>query len=133
MNEDVVNVLLNGMPFAEFIGYYVWAFIGAMLLFWISVGKQIRSNPDTPNTWSWPHIRKGLSKMPLTMILLAIAIVFWNPQISGMLFEEPTKLTLWSAFFIIGFGSEKIKDGIFGGGSGAVQIIQKAGKKKITI
>ena len=116
MEEDIAKVLLNGMPPTEFFGYFIWAFIGAMLLFWISVRKAINSDPGTPNKWNWRYIWKGLSKIPLTMVIMAVSIIFWNPQISNLLFEEPTELTLWSSFFIIGFGSEKIKDGIFGTG-----------------
>lgn len=125
MEEDLAKILLNGMPFAEFIGYYVWAFIGAMLLFWISVRKAINSDPNTPNKWSGKHIWKGVSKIPLTMVIMAVSIIFWNPQISNLLFEEPTELTLWSSFFIIGFGSEKIKDGIFGGSKETIKIVRK--------
>ena len=129
MDENITKVLLNGMPYAEFIGYYIWAFIGAMLLFWISVRKAINNDPVTPTKWSWAHIWKGVSKIPLTMVIMAVSIIFWNPQISNLLFEEPTELTLWSSFFIIGFGSEKIKDGIFGGSKGAYQTAAKITRK----
>ena len=72
MDEDIAKVLLNGMPFAEFIGYYIWAFIGAMLLFWISVRKAINENPNTPSTWSWTHVWRGVSKIPLTLVIMGL-------------------------------------------------------------
>ena len=125
MNEDIAGLLLNGMPFTKFIGYFIWAFIGAMLLFWISVRKAINNDPGTPNKWNWRYIWKGMSKIPLTMVVMAVSIIFWNPQISNLLFEEPTELTLWSSFFIIGFGSEKIKNAVFGGSKEAGQYLAK--------
>ncbi|KKM12619.1 hypothetical protein LCGC14_1719890, partial [marine sediment metagenome] len=79
----------------------------------------------TPNKWNWRYIWKGMSKIPLTMVVMAVSIIFWNPQISNLLFEEPTELTLWSSFFIIGFGSEKIKNAVFGGSKEAGQYLAK--------
>jgi hypothetical protein len=126
MDEDVTKLLLNGMPFSEFIVFYVWAFIGAMLLFWISVGKAIKKDPETPDRWSWMHLWKGVCKIPLTMVIMAVAIIFWE-QISKIMFDSETdiELTMWSAFFIVGFGSEKIKDMVFGGSKETVKAFKK--------
>ena len=130
MEEDVVKLFLNGIPFKEFLPLYIWALIGAIMSFARTADKARRKDPNTPNKWSWPHLWKGVKRTLITMGTMAIGIIFWN-EISLFLFnaESAIELTMWSAFFVIGIGSDKLTEVLFGGTKDIGEYVKKIAKK----
>ena len=115
MEDPIINDFLNGMPFREFIVLYVWALFGALLSFAWTVIRAVKNDTRTSHKFEWQYFWKGAIRTIATVITMAVAIVFW-PEISGILFqsETPIELTSWAAFFVIGVGSDKITEAIWG-------------------
>jgi len=113
--DGIANDFLNGMPFREFIVLYVWALAGTLLMFWRAVDKGIKTSPKTSNKFEWRYFWKGVRRTISTLVLIAVVIIYW-PEISGFLFQADTVITLtgWSAFLIVGVGSDKITETVFG-------------------
>ena len=86
MDEEVYNLLLNGMPFKHFIVYYVIGVAGGLVFFLGNVYNSIKTDTTTPNHWSWRAFIKGGIRVFLMLITLAFGIVYF-PEISPILFN----------------------------------------------
>lgn len=116
---------LNGMPFNEFIVLYIWAIVGALMSFWRTTDKKIRTDITTPNKFHLPSLWKGVRRTMVTMIGMAVAIIYWDPEVSQFLFSQAVELTGWSAFIIIGVGSDKITEMFFGEAENGINYFKK--------
>jgi len=125
MDDTIKQGFLNGMEFSEFIILYIWALMGALISFWRSVDKQIKTNSNTPNKWHWPSLWKGIKRTIITLIGIAVAIIYWDPQVSQFLFSQSVELNGWSAFIIIGVGSDKITETFFGEAESGINYFKK--------
>lgn len=108
MEEDVVKILLNGVPLNQFIAFYIAGGVGAILSFAINVGEAVKKDKATPSKFQLSKLKLKALRILGAVISLAAGIVFW-PQISGFLLssETPIELTLWSAF-IVGMGADQL-------------------------
>jgi len=77
MNESV-TILLNGMPLAEFWVWYAVALAGAFVYLMSKVYHAINRDPDTPNTFSWRHLSRGLIKFIVAMILIPWGVIYYS-------------------------------------------------------
>lgn len=125
MEGEVHKLLLNGMPFGEFIVFYVFALAGALSFFLFSLYKAIKTDLRTPNWFSWKHFSMGAIRVTLSVLLLALSIIFWK-QISMVIFavEEPVTLNGWSSF-MLGTLIDRLLEAVLGGGKGAGKFIMK--------
>jgi len=128
MGEEVHKLVLNGMPFGEFIVFYFFALAGAISFFLFSLYKAIKMDSRTPGAFSWKHFSMGAIRVVLSIILLAISIIFWE-QISLVIFavEDPVPLNGWSSF-MLGTLIDRLLEAILGGGEDASKFIAKRKK-----
>ena len=47
MEEDVVHILLNGIPLNQFLAFYIAGVVGGILSFAINVGEDVKKNSTT--------------------------------------------------------------------------------------
>jgi hypothetical protein len=125
MDEEVYNLVLNEMPFKEFIIYYIFSLAGAVAFFLYSLYQAIKYDNTTPTAFQWKYFAKGAIRVFLTVILIAVAIVFWE-QISLVIFagEDPVELNGWSAF-LLGVLSDRLLEGVLGSGQDASKYVRK--------
>ena len=81
MDEDIYILLLNGMPFREFIVYYVVSLIGALIFVIKDFNVAIYKDPNTPAQFEWKYIGRGLSRIVIGMICLVFGIIYF-PELS---------------------------------------------------
>lgn len=124
MNDDVAKLLLNGMPFANFIAFYGIAVFVSLIMFILKINRGIRLDTKTPNKFSWKHFMKGFTKLLVTLMAIAPAIIFFkdlSPFLLnlGLLGDLPDGVNVEivadvNAFtaFLIGFGIDRILNGI---------------------
>ena len=81
---------------------------------------------DTGFTWN--KFFKGAARVIISIITLAIAVIYWE-QISMFMFavEDPVELTGWSAF-LLGTMADGLIEKLLGGGKDAVKYIPKRKK-----
>lgn len=125
MENDVSELILNGMPFKEFIVYFGFGMAGLILFFLYSLYKAITTDVTTPRTWNWRAFTKGGIRVILGIILIAISVIFWK-QISMFVFavDTPVELNGWSAFGL-GILNDRIVEGVLGSGHDASKYIGK--------
>lgn len=132
MDEEVYKLLLNGMPFKTFIVFYLSGLAGSLLFFLGNVYKSIKTDPTTPNRWSWRAFIKGGIRVLLSLISLAAAIIYF-PDISPILFNIDNGLELGAmvdinakSAFLLGVGIDRIWKGLLSASeSGAKAVIKK--------
>lgn len=122
MNEEVYQIMLNGMPVNQFLGFLGWALLGAVMFLMYGVYKGIQKDEDG---FSWKKLARGAVRFFMSLLSLAVAIVFWD-QISMFVFavEEPVELTGWSAF-LIGTMVDGLVEKLLGGSKEAVKYMPK--------
>jgi len=125
MDEEVYKLVLNGLPFREFIVFYLFSVGGAVAFFLYSLYKAIKMDINTPFTFSMKHLYKGLIRVFLTIIVLAISIIYWD-QISMFIFavEDPVELNGWSSF-LLGTLTDRLLEVVLGGGADAGKYVKK--------
>jgi len=114
MDEEVAGLLLNGMPFKQFIVFYLVAVGGVLLFFLHNLYKAIKVDTDTPMTFKWPYFIKGLIRVIMSLVSLAFGIIFFE-EISMIIFatEQPVELNALSAL-MMGIGVDRLWKGLLG-------------------
>lgn len=125
MEDTIKDGFLNGMEPARFFVLYVWALVGALLKFWRTTDKQIRTDARTSNKFEWRYFWKGVKRTVTTMVLIAVAIIYWDPEVSQFLFSQPVALKGWSSFLIVGAGSDVITETVFGEAENGLNYFKK--------
>lgn len=99
--EETYKLILNGMPFGEFLVLYAWSLLGAGAFFLYSLYKSLKFDQRTPRKFSWRHFALGAIRVVLSVVFLAVSIIWWD-NISIMIFavEEPVPLNGWSAIMV---------------------------------
>jgi hypothetical protein len=124
IDEETYKLLLNGMPFREFIVYYLIGMVGALMFFLGNLYNAIGHDPDTPNKWSWRHFIKGAIRVFLSLTSLAFAIIYFK-EFSPFLFNTTQSTVVdvngFSAL-CLGIGIDRIWKGVLHTGS---QVIKK--------
>jgi TRAP-type C4-dicarboxylate transport system permease large subunit len=108
MEEDVVKILLNGIPISQFIAFYIAGLVGAIISFGINVGQAVKNDQSTPNKFQWNRLKIKAMRWVTSLLLLAVGIIF-NKEIlgAGLNSETTIELTLWSAF-LVGMGTDQL-------------------------
>jgi len=108
MEEDVVKILLNGIPLNTFIAFYIAGLVGTFISFGINVGQAVKKSTTTPNTFKWVNVKFKLIRWVTSLLLLAVGIVF-NKEILGAGLESasPIELTLWASL-LVGMGTDQL-------------------------
>ena len=120
MNDDVARVVLNGMPLTDFIAFYGIAVFVSLIMFIMKIHRGIKVDAKTPNKFSWRHFFKGFTKLLVTLMAIAPAIIFFkdlSPFVLnlGLLGDVPEGVDIEivadvNAFtaFLIGFGIDRV-------------------------
>lgn len=108
IGNDVVSILLNGIPLSQFIAFYIAGLVGALITFGINVGQAVKKDTVTPNKFKFKKLRFRLIRWMTTLLLLAVGIIF-NKEIFGAMLssETPIELTLWSSL-LAGMGTDQL-------------------------
>jgi hypothetical protein len=108
IGDEVVKILLNGIPLTKFIAFYIVGLVGAIISFGINVGQAVRRDKSTPSKFKFSHLKIKFIRWVTTILLLAVGIVF-NKEILGGVFESETsiELTLWSSL-LVGMSTDQI-------------------------
>lgn len=108
IGDDVVKILLNGIPLSQFIAFYIAGLVGALITFGINIGQAVKKDVTTPNKFQLKKVRFRLVRWMTTLLLLAVGIVF-HKEILGVLLDSttPIDLTLWSAL-LAGMGTDQL-------------------------
>lgn len=108
IGDDVVKILLNGIPATQFIAFYIAGLVGAVLSFGINVGQAVKKDTSTPNTFQWAKVKVKATRWMTTILLLAVGIVF-NKEILGAALnsEAPIELTLWASL-LVGMSTDQL-------------------------
>jgi hypothetical protein len=86
MESNVTEILLNGMPLGQFIGYYIIGMAGALMFFLGNLYKGITQDTSTPMKFSWRYFVKGLIRVVLSLTTLAFGILYFS-ELSPFLFQ----------------------------------------------
>jgi hypothetical protein len=86
MENEIKTLLLNGMPFSNFIVFYLVGIAGAVMFYLANVYESIMLDDKTPSKWSWKHFFKGTIRIVLSLITLAVVII-WFKDLSPFLFN----------------------------------------------
>jgi len=107
MEDQIVEKMLNGVPLADFIAFYLWALIAMLITFGVGVGANAKKSG-----WNWKSFWAGWKRILINLLLIAAGIVFW-PNISSFVFqsETPIELTMWSSFGL-GLGLDQFRSWI---------------------
>lgn len=108
IGDDVVKLLLNGIPLHQFIAFYIAGLVGALITFGINVGQAVKNDTTTPNKFQLKKVKFKLVRWMTTLLLLAVGIIF-NKEIFGAMLnsETPIELTLWSSL-LAGMGTDQL-------------------------
>ena len=86
INEEVAKLLLNGMPFREFIIFYLTGIFGIVIYFLGNLFVALENDSSTPKHWSWRAFLKGGIRLFLSITGLAFGIIFFK-ELSPYLFN----------------------------------------------
>lgn len=108
MEEDVVQILLNGIPLNQFIAFYIAGLVGAIISFGINVGQAVKKNTSTPSKFQWRTLKFKALRWVTSLLLLAVGIIF-NKEILGAALESTStiELTLWSSL-LVGMSTDQL-------------------------
>jgi len=108
VGDNVITILLNGIPATQFIAFYIAGLVGVFLSFGINVGQAVKRTNATPNTFKWVNLKFKFIRWSTSLLLLAVGIVF-NKEILGAGLESasPIELTLWASL-LVGMGTDQL-------------------------
>ncbi len=118
MSEEIIKILLDDMPIARFIAFYIIALVGMFIFFAIQVNKAVKTNPNTPSKFSWKRLFSVTTVIRLVASILALAFaVVYYEELLVMIFnvEIAGPINAVGAL-ILGVSIDKIVDGIIGAG-----------------
>ncbi len=114
MKDEVVNILLDGMPVARFVAFYLVGLVGMLVLFARQVNQSIKTNPNTPDYFSWKRLfsATSITRLLLSVVVLALAVTHYE-ELMMRLFNvvESGPINVVGAL-ILGVGIDKIVDGL---------------------
>lgn len=92
MNDEITRYLLNDMPVAQFLAFYLSSLLGALIWFLAKTVYAIGYNAKTPAKFSPRHFWHGAAKFLLTVLILPWAVIYfpdYGPFLLTLLFEFP--------------------------------------------
>lgn len=129
MDEQVYSVLLNGMPFKTFMGFFLIGMIGALLFYLSIIYKAL--NPNSPKIiFDWRKVIRGIIKLLMSFASLAICIIYFK-EISPFLFnitgtehDHVVDINGFSAL-ILGIGIDRLWTGLLRAGTDGAKYLKK--------
>jgi len=108
LGNDVVKLLLNGIPLHQFIAFYIAGLVGIVIAFGINVGQSVKNDKTTSSTFQWNKLKFKAIRWSTSILLLAVGILF-NKEILGFGLESqsPIELTVWSSI-LVGMGLDQL-------------------------
>ena len=108
VGENVVEILLNGIPATQFIAFYIAGLVGIVISFGINVSQSVKNDKATPNKFVWVKLKFKLIRWLTSLLVLAVGIVF-NKEIlaAGLESASPIELTLWASL-LVGMGTDQL-------------------------
>jgi len=108
ITDDVVSILLNGIPLHQFIAFYIAGLVGAIISFGINVGQAVKKDASTPKKFNWKVLKVKSVRWMTTLLLLAIGIIFNKEILGAALNSEATiELTLWASL-LVGMSTDQL-------------------------
>lgn len=96
MEDDVRTILLNNMPVAQFVAYYLASLFGAFVWFLIKLLKGISTDRDTPQQFQWKYFWRGFLKFIISVLVLPWVVIYfpdYGPFFLKTLFQFPDVTT----------------------------------------
>lgn len=84
MDEEIYTLLLNGMPFKTFLGFFLLGMAGAFMFYLGKLYKKI--NQPVREEISWRRFIAGAIHLILSVMSLAVCIIYFK-EISPFLFN----------------------------------------------
>jgi hypothetical protein len=126
MEEPMYNMFLNGMPVQVFLVFYVWALLGSLMFFLYSLYQALRNDSRTSRKFEWRYFGQGAIRVFLSIVGLALGILFWDDWISKVLFESDSVIELTGkSAFLLGTLVDRLLEALLGSGKDAGNYIKK--------
>jgi len=108
ISDDVVQILLNGIPLSQFIAFYIAGLGGVIISFGINVHQAVKHDNTTHQKFKWVDLKFKAIRWATSILLLAVGIVF-NKEIlaAGLESASPIELTLWASL-LVGMGLDQL-------------------------
>jgi len=125
--QEVLGIILNGMKFSHFVGYYIVALLGVTVFFCNQLYSSIKNDKRSPDKFSWTHFWKTA---PFRIIMGAICIwaaIAYYGDLSVILLraKEPLQITGFAAV-ILGIGIDTLIKGFLDIKKNSIQVIKSA-------
>lgn len=93
MEEDVTRMLLQGITLSEFKLLFLVGIIGIISRFLYNVVEGVKRDPNTPTNFKFRYFIKGLARLVLSLIILALVIARFQ-EFSHLLVNIDTSFTI---------------------------------------
>lgn len=93
MDEDITRMLLQGITLTEFYVLFFVGIIGILARFLYNVKEGIKRDPNTPQEFRFRYFIKGLSRLSLSLIILALVIARFQ-EFSYLLVDVDASFTI---------------------------------------
>jgi len=116
MENEIKEILLNGMELPFFIAMLLLAFAGVIVFFIKEVIHAIKYDVRTPTKFNFKTlIKMSILRILLAIILIPISIVYFG-DLSKIVFsiDNPLEINGFVAF-ILGMSIDRLIDGVIGG------------------
>ena len=89
--EQLLEILLNGLTFTQFVAYAVLMLVGAAIHFTLDVEKSVKKDPETPKKFSfrfmiWDNVLRFIGVLLMILVIIPYFDVFMgtelNPQMA---------------------------------------------------
>ena len=123
--KEVVEIILNGMKFSHFIGYFLVALLGVVVFFMVQLWSSIKYDKRSPDKFNWIYFLKTATpRIVIGFICIWAAIVYYSDLSVKLLNSDvPLKLTGFIAF-CLGVGIDSLIKGILEIGKHSTKIIK---------
>ena len=97
MDENITDLLIEGLTTKEFLVYYLVGIAGILIRFLVNVSNGIKKDTDTPYKFQFKFFVKGLIRIVISFTIMALVVARFN-EFSPMLldldvvYSVPTRL-----------------------------------------
>ncbi len=95
MDEQIPDMLLQGIPIAEFTMLYLVGISGIIIRFLFNLGYGIWWDPNTPKRFHFPSFIKGLARIIVSLFIMALVIARFSEfshHLVDVEYNIPTRL-----------------------------------------
>lgn len=130
MNNEIIDILLNGLSLPFFLAMYISALVGVLVFFIREVLQGLKYDNRTSTKFNWKTMwQMSALRILVGMIGIAVSIVYF-PEMSKILFQVEQPLEINGALaFIMGMSIDRVVDGLLGiGKDSSTYVINKLKK-----